>query len=140
VFYPPNSNQPIADVFYVSPFSLHYEDLQAIVFIQVNVGGGNGTRYQCRDNVWSLGSGGQRTFIYKTQYYLEVVSPYGTPSGSDWYDESTTVQARLATNTTAGPKIMLTNASSCALFIDFVPPNALNQNSITHCSAPLRTG
>jgi hypothetical protein len=29
---------------------------------------------------------------------------YGSPSGSDWYNESTTVQARLDTNMTAGPE------------------------------------
>jgi hypothetical protein len=70
--------------------------------VDLNVAGTNGTRYQCRDNVWTLGAGAQRTFVYKTQYYLEVVSPYGSPSGSDWYDEGAIVQARLATNMTAG--------------------------------------
>ena len=64
--------------------------------VDLNVGGGNGTRYQCGDNVWSFSGGGLHTFVYKTQYYLEVVSLYGSPSGSDWYDEGTTAQARLA--------------------------------------------
>jgi ribosomal protein L40E len=69
--------------------------------VDLNVGGGNGTRYQCRDNVWSL-TGEPHTFIYETQYYLEVVSLYGSPSGSGWYKEGTPVQARLAANMTAG--------------------------------------
>jgi hypothetical protein len=72
--------------------------------VDLNVAGGNGTRYQCRDNVWSISVGGSHNFIYETQYYLEVVSLYGSPSGSDWYNQGTTVQARLATNMTAGPE------------------------------------
>jgi hypothetical protein len=32
---------------------------------------------------------------YKTQYYLTVISPYGTPSGSGWYYNSSTAYARL---------------------------------------------
>jgi ribosomal protein L40E len=72
--------------------------------VDLNVGGGNVTRYQCRGNVWSVSEGGPHNFIYETQYYLEVVSLYGSPSGSDWYNEGTTVQARLAANMTAGPE------------------------------------
>jgi len=70
------------------------------VDLQVNVG--NGTRYQCRDNMWSFTEGGMHTFAYKVQYRLEVLSPYGSPTGTDWYDEAATVYARLATNVTAG--------------------------------------
>jgi ribosomal protein L40E len=70
--------------------------------VNLNVGGGNGTRYQCGDNVWSISGVGPHTFAYETQYYLEVVSLYGSPSGSDWYKEGTTVQARLAANMTSG--------------------------------------
>ncbi|MGA2239662.1 MAG: zinc ribbon domain-containing protein [Candidatus Bathyarchaeia archaeon] len=72
--------------------------------VDLNVGGGNGTRYQCGDNVWSFGGAGLQTFVYKTQHYLEVVSLYGSPSGSDWYDEGTTAQAQLVANMTAGPE------------------------------------
>jgi ribosomal protein L40E len=70
--------------------------------VDLNVGGGNGTRYQCANNVWSLTGEVPHTFSYETQYYLGVVSLYGSPSGSDWYKEGTTVQARLAANMTAG--------------------------------------
>ena len=70
--------------------------------IDLNVSGTNGTRHQCRDNLWSFADAGVRTFTYKAQYYLEVVSPYGSPSGTDWYDEGATAHARLITNMTAG--------------------------------------
>lgn len=72
--------------------------------VDLSVSGNNGTRYQCRDNLWSFTDGGVHTFIYKTQYYLEVVSLYGSPSGTDWYDEGATAHARLAANMTAGPE------------------------------------
>jgi len=72
--------------------------------IDLDVNGGNGTRYQCADNVWSFSGAGLHAFNYKTQYYLEVVSPYGSASGSDWYDEGTAAQAELAANMTAGPE------------------------------------
>jgi hypothetical protein len=74
------------------------------ISVDLYVGGGNGTRYQCGDNVWSSSGSGVKTFIYKTQYYLEVASLYGSPSGSDWYDDGTTAQARLAANMTVGPE------------------------------------
>ena len=70
--------------------------------VDLNVGGGNGTRYQCRDNLRSITGAGTHTFTYKAQYYLEVVSQYGAPSRSDWYDGGTTAQARLDTNMTIG--------------------------------------
>jgi hypothetical protein len=72
--------------------------------VDLNVAGGNGTRYQCGENVWPFTGADTHAFTYKTQYYLEVTSPYGSPSGSDWYDEGTSAQARLATNMTAGPE------------------------------------
>jgi hypothetical protein len=75
-----------------------------VISVDLNLGGANGTRYQCRDNVWSFSGGGVNTFIYKTQYYLEVASLYGSPSGSDWYDDGATAQARLAANMTVGPE------------------------------------
>jgi len=70
--------------------------------VDLNVAGGNGTRYQCRDNLRSITGAGAHTFTYKAQYYLEVVSQYGAPSRSDWYDGGTTTQARLDTNMTIG--------------------------------------
>ena len=37
------------------------------------------------------------TANYMTQYYLTVISPYGTPSGEGWYNASTTAYATLNT-------------------------------------------
>jgi hypothetical protein len=75
-----------------------------VLSVDLNVSWGNGTRYQCRDNVWSFTEAGTQVFTYKAQYRLEVASPYGSPSGTDWYDEGATVNARLTTNVTAGPE------------------------------------
>ncbi len=74
------------------------------ISVDLNVDLGNGTRYQCRDNLWSFTDAGTHTFVYKAQYHLEVFSPYGSPTGTDWYDEGATAYARLATNVTAGPE------------------------------------
>jgi hypothetical protein len=38
----------------------------------------------------SLGNDTGLTAFYKKQYYVKVTSPYGTPIGSDWYDENST--------------------------------------------------
>lgn len=72
------------------------------VSVDLYVNMGDGTRYQCRDNVWSFTEGGIHTFAYTAQYHLEVQSPYGSPTGTDWYDEGATVYARLVTNATTG--------------------------------------
>jgi len=74
--------------------------------VDLYVGGSSGTRYQCTGNVWSFVGTDSHSFTYKTQYFLEVVSPYGSPSGSDWYDEGATARAVLDTNMTAGPEGM----------------------------------
>jgi len=71
------------------------------VSVDLRVSGGNGTRYECRDNLWSFSDAGiPHTFTYKTQYYLDVMSQYGSPSGTGWYDEGTTAYAKLAVNMT----------------------------------------
>ncbi len=72
--------------------------------VDIVVSGGNGARYQCRENLWSFSDAGIHTFSYNTQYYLEVLSPYGSPSGTGWYNESATAYARIAKNMTEGPE------------------------------------
>jgi len=72
--------------------------------VDLFVSGNDGTRYQCGDNLWSFTDAGTRTFNYKAQYYLEVLSPYGSPSGTNWYDEGATAYARLTQNMTEGPE------------------------------------
>lgn len=70
--------------------------------VDLNVVIDNGTRYQCKENLWSITEAAFHTFVYKAQYHLEVVSPYATTSGTGWYDEGATAKAQLATNVTAG--------------------------------------
>ena len=72
--------------------------------VDLNVGTDNGTRYQCKENLWSITEASFHTFIYKAQYHLEVVSPYATASGTGWYDDGISARAQLATNVTAGPE------------------------------------
>ena len=72
--------------------------------VDLFVVGDNGTRYQCGDNIWSFTEAGIHTFSYKAQYYLEVLSPYGSPLGANWYDEGATAYARLTQNMTEGPE------------------------------------
>src|SRR5271157_296301 len=43
-------------------------------------------------SIWGVVTG-----IYKTQYYLTVLSPYDTPGGQGWYDNNTSAYATLST-------------------------------------------
>jgi len=75
------------------------------VSVDLRVSGGNGTRYECSEagvstNLWSFSEAGIHTFTYKTQYYLEVSSQYGSPTGTGWYDEGATAYAKLVVNMT----------------------------------------
>jgi len=47
--------------------------------------------------------GGAVTGYYKTQFYLTVVSPYGTPGGEGWYDKDSTAYATVTPLTVPGP-------------------------------------
>lgn len=47
--------------------------------------------------------GGTVTGYYKTQYYLTVISPYGTPGGEGWYDKDATAYATVTPLTVSGP-------------------------------------
>jgi len=72
--------------------------------VDLTVGEHNGTRYLCRDNLWTFSEPGIHLFTYKAQYHLEVLTEHDTTSGSDWYDEGAMGYARLATNVTDGPE------------------------------------
>jgi hypothetical protein len=50
------------------------------------------------DNI-TVSTSGTVTGSYKSQYYLDVVSPYDTTGGVGWYDNGTTAYATLATGT-----------------------------------------
>jgi hypothetical protein len=47
--------------------------------------------------------GGAVTGYYKTQFYLTVVSPYGTPGGEGWYDMDSTAYATVTPLIVLGP-------------------------------------
>jgi hypothetical protein len=61
-----------------------------IVSVDQYVSGTEGTRYFSSDCSFSVSSARTYTFEYRTQYYVELVSPYGTPNGSSWYDVGST--------------------------------------------------
>ena len=97
------------------------------------VGAGSGKRY-----VWASTSGlstyksgsiivpaggGSVSATYETQYYLTVISPYGTPSGEGWYDDGEIAYARLATgivNLTSGMRAVFTGWSGDASGTDLI--------------------
>jgi PKD repeat protein len=43
------------------------------------------------------------TLVYKTQYYLTVISPHGTPGGEGWYEKDTTAYGTVTPLTVPGP-------------------------------------
>ena len=47
----------------------------------------NATRYYCASETTSVSSDRSITFSYKPEYFLSVSSPYGSTTGSGWYDE-----------------------------------------------------
>ncbi len=51
---------------------------------------GNGTRYAVSGTPWTFSSGGIRTYRYRLQYFLRVVSEYGYATGTGWYDANST--------------------------------------------------
>jgi len=54
------------------------------------VSGTQRTRYFCPEYSFTVSSAMTYTFEYRTQYHVELVSPYGTPNGSSWYDAGST--------------------------------------------------
>ncbi len=72
--------------------------------VDLMIGEYNGTRYLCRDNLWSYSEDGIHVFTYIAQHRLEVVTEYDTATGSNWYDEGATAYAQLTTNVTDGPE------------------------------------
>jgi len=61
-----------------------------MITVDQYISGSEGTRYLCSSNSWSVSSTDKHTFVYTTQYYLTVSSPYGTVSDSSWYDADST--------------------------------------------------
>jgi len=49
------------------------------------VPGDQGTRYRCPVNSWTANLESSYTFVYEAEYYLTVVSEYGSRKGEGWY-------------------------------------------------------
>jgi hypothetical protein len=57
--------------------------------------GSQGTRYYEKDASWVFNTAGTHTFSYTAQYYLTVITNYGSAKGDGWYDSGSSVQAVL---------------------------------------------
>jgi hypothetical protein len=69
--------------------------------------------------------------VWKTQYYLNVTSPYGTPSGAGWYDRDFNAYASLNTNIIDhgnGTRRVFTNWSGDASGTDYTSSNPIMMN------------
>ena len=53
--------------------------------VDQTIPGDQGTRYRCQANSWTANSESSYTFVYETEYYLTVVSEYGSRKGEGWY-------------------------------------------------------
>lgn len=71
-------------------------------FYVPSASGVDGTRYYNRENAWSFSGPDAHTFAYKTQYYLNVTSPYATTGGSGWYDQGAAATATISTGEESG--------------------------------------
>jgi len=61
-----------------------------MISVDQYISGSEGTRYYCSSSSWSVSFSDKRSFVYTTQYYLDVFSPYGVVNGSSYYDEGST--------------------------------------------------
>jgi subtilisin family serine protease len=57
---------------------------------------GPGTRYALVEGPWTFTAGGVRRFHYQLQYFLNVKSDFGFPTGTGWYDANSTAVASVA--------------------------------------------
>lgn len=64
-------------------------------FYVPNTAGLNGTRYYTQETSFVFSTAGSHTFDYVTQYYLDVVSSFGTAEGEGWYNSGTSATASL---------------------------------------------
>lgn len=87
---------------------------QHLISVDQYVQGGTGVRYFASQNSWSIGSAGNHTFSYVTQYYFTVgTNPDGLIqiSGTGWYNAGSLVQAGAPqiTNDPAGTPYVFSN-------------------------------
>ena len=61
-----------------------------------------GTRYTLLQTSWTFSSGGEKSFHYNVQYYLNVTSAYGYATGTGWYDANSTAVVSVIPSTIEG--------------------------------------
>ena len=61
-----------------------------------------GTRYTLPQTSWTFSSGGERSFHYNLQYFLNVTSAYGYTIGTGWYDANSTAVVNVIRGETSG--------------------------------------
>ena len=79
---------------------------------------------------------------YKTQYYLSVSSPYGTPGGQGWYDSGATAYATLNTGTIdygTGTKRVFTNWNGDASGTNYAQSDPITMNGPKNVVANWKT-
>jgi hypothetical protein len=55
-----------------------------------------GIRFAVTGTPWTFSSGGKRSFEYHLQFFLQVISAHGDPTGTGWYDANSTAVASVA--------------------------------------------
>lgn len=61
-----------------------------------------GTRYTLQQSSWTFSSGGEKSFHYNLQYFLNVTSAYGYATGTGWYDANSTAVVSVIPSETEG--------------------------------------
>jgi hypothetical protein len=61
-----------------------------------------GTRYALPQTSWTFSSGGEKSFHYNLQYFLNVTSAYGYATGTGWYDANSTAVVSVIPSETEG--------------------------------------
>ena len=64
-----------------------------------------GTRYTLPQTSWTFSSGGEKSFHYNLQYFLNVTSAYGYATGTGWYDANSTAVVSVIPSETDGAPI-----------------------------------
>jgi hypothetical protein len=85
---------------------------------------------------------GSVTGNYRTQYHLTVTSPYGTTSGTDWYDNSATAYAGLDIGTLDhgnGTRHVFTNWNGDASGTNYAQSNPITMNAAKTALAVWKT-
>ncbi len=61
-----------------------------------------GTRYTLPQTSWTFSAGGEKSFHYNLQYFLNVTSAYGYATGTGWYNANSTAVVGVIPSETEG--------------------------------------